>query len=109
MLNCSIKGCEECCSEVMNPQQAARWIILRACQCGAYDQRNAKECTCPRHPEHPTPITYWPRLDWWMAGGVDELTLCPAHRREVTREITLQRLRDPSMNPGGGLNPTNRH
>lgn len=107
MIECSIKGCEEICAD--DGRDLDRWVILRACHCGAYDLRDPKSCTCPAHPESKVKITYWPMLDWWLLGGVEQVILCPQHRREVYREIVLQRVLDPSMNPGGGQNPTNRH
>lgn len=99
MIECSIKGCGEFCSETLNPEGAKHWIRVRACQCGAYDLRTPKSCTCQSDPSDVVQTSYWPNLDWWMFGGVEEIILCPTHRREVLVEIVGQRNMDPSMNP----------
>lgn len=98
MIECSIHGCREFCSEVLNPEGAKRWVRLRACRCGAYDLREPKSCTCQADPSEVIPTTYWPNLDWWALGGIEEIILCPTHRRAVLVEIVDQRDRDPSMN-----------
>jgi hypothetical protein len=111
MITCSIKGCSAEISELLSTDTATmkRWIILRACRCGAFDARNKKSCTCTAEPGRIVPIQYWPNLDWWMLGGVDELTLCPDHKHLVKNEIMRQRGLDPSMDSGHLPNPTNRH
>lgn len=97
MISCSIKGCDEFVSEYLSPREiAAKWIIIRACRCGAYNIQEHKSCVC--HNDGPIPISYWPNLDWWAFGGVDEVVLCPKHRAEVYREIVGQQINDPSMN-----------
>lgn len=97
MIRCTIRGCDEFASEIFTDKALlARWIIVRACRCGAYDLKQHKSCTCKS--EGPVPISYWPNLDWWAFGGVEEVVLCPNHRREVASEIAGQRLDDPSMN-----------
>jgi hypothetical protein len=84
MLKCSIKGCIACVSETLSPPEIVkRWITITADE--------------------------WPNLDWWAFGGVDKVTFCPTHRTEIFDEIVRQRGLDPSMNPGGGPNPSNRH
>ena len=107
MIVCSIKGCKESCAN--NGRNAHRWIILRACKCGAQDLGHPRSCTCAVDPACQTPTSYWPNLDWWALGGVDEIVLCPAHKFAVYDEIIKQRAQDPSMNPGGGQDPSNRH
>lgn len=99
MLQCDIKGCKEIASETLTPIEVIKhWIILRACQCGANDLRHPKSCTC--RSEGLVPTSYWPNLDWYAFGGVDQLTLCPLHKLEVYGEILQQRGIDPGMNPG---------
>ena len=61
MLECSIKGCREMCSE-LNVEESQRWVRLRACRCGAYDLRDPRSCTCG-DPSEPF-TSYWPNLDW---------------------------------------------
>jgi|SRR6516162_203442 hypothetical protein len=101
MLNCTIAGCKECASELLTePHILARWLVLRACRCGAYDGRQQKACDCPGQAE-PFPIQYWPNLDWFALGGVEEMTLCPEHRVLVAQEIVKQRTDDASMDWGG--------
>jgi len=92
MINCSIKGCEANESEwLSDPEMLSRWVILRSCRCGAYDHRDQpKSCTCPSHPESKVPISYWPNLDWWILGGVEEIVLCPDHKELVRKEIQRQ-------------------
>lgn len=98
MITCTIKDCGEYVSEHFTEKPIlARWIIIRACQCGAYDLRNKKSCTC--RSEGPVQISYWPNLDWWAFGGVEEVILCPRHRKEIADEIIHQRNLDPGMNP----------
>lgn len=100
MKHCDIKGCHGMVSGLLSSQAArARWIEVRACRCGAWDASQQKSCTCvvDENPEIPT--TYWPNLDWFALGGVDKVTLCPRHRKEVFDEVVSQRAQDPSMNP----------
>lgn len=96
MIFCSIKGCNEFASEYLSPKEIiARWIIVRACRCGAYNIQEQKSCTCRN--DGPVPISYWPNLDWWAFGGVDEIVLCPYHRKDVFNEIAQQRSQDLGM------------
>ena len=109
MITCTISGCKEMESEnLSSPDILKHWIILRACRCGAWAANfgNPKSCTC--RSEGPVPISYWPHLDWWKFGGVDEITLCPAHKLEVMEDIIRQRGDDPSMN-SQKFNRGNRH
>lgn len=108
MIQCSIKGCEASESEYLaTPEVLDRWFRARACQCGALIDKMTP-CIC-QSPEgvHPK-ITYWPNLDWWILGGVEEVILCPDHRRLVINEIIRQQKDDPSME-SPFINPTNRH
>lgn len=100
MIRCTVKGCKEMESENLSDKAVlSHWIIIRACRCGAYSAtfQNPQSCVC--RSEGPVPISYWPNLNWWMYGGVDEIILCPAHKLEVMEEIIRQRGDDPSMNP----------
>lgn len=108
MLNCSIKGCGACISEVLGSNaELDRWFRARACRCGAaLNKMQSCVCRCPDH-VHPK-ITYWPNLDWWLMGGVEEVILCPDHRVLVAKEIVRQQGLDPSMD-SPRVNPTNRH
>jgi hypothetical protein len=111
MLECSIKGCEATESELLStrPEVLKRWVILMACRCGAYDGRNQKPCSCRADNGSVVPTTFWPNLDWWMLGGVEKVVLCPDHKTLVAHEIDRQRQRDPSMDSGTKVNPTNKH
>jgi hypothetical protein len=98
MIHCTIKGCEACASDIFTSKEdLERWVIFRACRCGAYNLAEQKSCTCKN--DGPTPISYWPNLDWFALGGVEEIVLCPEHKLEVMQEIIKQRGMDPSMNP----------
>lgn len=99
MIECTIKGCTNCVSESLSPrEELGRWIIFRACRCGAYNLAEPKSCTC--RSEGPVPISYWPNLDWYAFGGVEEITICPEHKLEIFQEIIRQRGNDPGMNSG---------
>lgn len=107
MKQCSIIGCGDFVSEAYSTKLTmSRWVVLRCCRCGAYDQGNQKSCTC--HNDGPIPTSYWPSLDWFAFGGVEEIVLCPQHKKEVMQEIIRQRCLDPSMNPER-QNPGNVH
>jgi hypothetical protein len=109
MKTCSIKGCHNFISETLSTQHMRnRWIVLRSCRCGAWDARTPKSCTCGMMEQHAVPTQYWPSLDWWAYGGVDEVILCPRHREEVMFEIIRQRNLDASMNVDRP-SPYNRH
>lgn len=110
MFECSIKGCGELVAE--RSRGVVRWLRLRACRCGAYDLREPKSCTCQADESDVIPTSYWPNLDWWTLGGVEEVILCPAHRKEVFDNIVHQRTEDPSMNrtkSSGSPDSGNRH
>jgi hypothetical protein len=112
MIECDIKGCSASESELVSPNREIlkRWVILRACLCGAYDTRTPKMCSC--HSDSLVPTSFWPNLDWWALGGVDKIILCPDHKVLVMHEIERQRGLDPSMDAAAILmrqNPTNRH
>lgn|SRR5208283_682413 len=111
MKNCDIKGCLGFISEVFAPaSMCARWLELRACQCGAWDHaKGPRACTCNPPEGTKVPTQYWPNLDWFILGGVEKVTLCPRHKLEVMGEIVRQRHLDPSMDPGDKPNPGNRH
>jgi hypothetical protein len=97
MIYCTIKGCTNCASETLTPQAIlSRWVIFRACRCGAYNLAENKSCTC--RSEGAVPVSYWPNLDWYALGGVEEIILCPDCKLEVFEEIVQQRASDPSMN-----------
>jgi len=109
MIHCTIKGCKNSVSESISlPEERAKWRIFRACRCGAFRStiQNPQVCKCRQ--DGPFPIQYWPLLDWWIFGGVDEVVLCPDCMREVYAEICKLRGLDPSMNPES-LSPGNRH
>jgi hypothetical protein len=107
MIECSIKGCDAVASEHFSePKEIARWFRARVCQCAALVDKKLS-CVC-QSPPGPLKVTYWPNLDWWILGGVEEVTLCPEHRRLVVNEIEGQRRNDPSMD-SEFPNPTNRH
>lgn len=108
ILNCCIKGCEASASTYLGePFEVARWFVARVCQCGALTDKSMA-CICSAPPGYPVHISYWPNLDWWLYGGVDEIVLCPDHRVLVTKEIVRQQGLDPSMD-SERPNPTNRH
>lgn len=111
MIECAIQGCGDCCSTLVSPDEILkRWVILKACQCRAWDGRLQKSCTCSS--DFVVPTTFWPNLDWWMLGGVESVTLCPKHKLQVLNEIVRQQIQDPSMDVaggGGGPNYGNRH
>jgi hypothetical protein len=111
MIQCDIKGCTALMSDIVSPnrEELKRWIILRACLCGAYNLKKPKPCTCRQ--EGFVPVSFWPNLDWWALGGVDKITLCPDHKVLVLHEIERQRGIDPSMDAAasGRQNPSNRH
>lgn len=98
MKRCDIKGCKESISEFFSSSRSlAKWIEIRACQCGAY--KEDKTCTCMLPDLNPAvPTSYWPNLDWFAMGGVEKVTLCPTHKKEVFDEIVHQRNLDSSMN-----------
>jgi hypothetical protein len=97
MIHCIIKGCEESASETFtSAEDLKRWVIFRACRCGAYSLTEPKSCVCQS--EGPVPISYWPNLDWWAFGGVEEIIICPDHKLEIFNEIIKQREADPTMN-----------
>jgi hypothetical protein len=106
VINCDIKGCGAFESEILGPEKLEHWIRLKACQCGAWDHRTPKSCTCQSY--GPLKTSYWPNLDWWALGGVEQITLCPDHKILVMHEIERQRGLDPSMD-SEKPNPTNRH
>lgn len=107
MLECSVKGCGALASETLgDPKELKQWAIFRACRCGAYNTSTPKSCTCSN--DGPLYITYWPNLDWYALGGVEQVTLCPDHRVLVAKEIMRQRGIDPSMN-AARLNRGNVH
>lgn len=112
MIQCDIKGCDAFESTLIagSKEKLSHWVVLRSCQCGAYDGRKPKSCTC--RSDAPVPTSFWPNLDWWALGGVDKITLCPDHKVLVMHEIERQRGLDPSMDEAhrtGRHNPTNRH
>ena len=100
MLKCYIKGCHAWVSNLVHlvsSSEIKHWIRIRACRCGAWDTRTPRSCTC--HAEDDGyPTSYWPNLDWFAFGGVEEVILCPTHKAEVMAEIARQRVSDPSMN-----------
>ena len=107
MIQCDIKGCKNFESELLSSKEVlSHWVIFRACRCGAYDHKKPKSCTCSS--EGHVKISYWPNLDWWAFGGVDQITLCPEHKLEVMREIVKQQINDPSMDQERP-SPYNRH
>jgi hypothetical protein len=106
MLQCDIKGCTDLVSEKLSSlEELKRWVILRACRCGAFDHRTPKVCVCNEKEgpldQMPVPITYWPMLDWWRFGGVEQLILCPEHKAEVMALIVHQQSLDPTMDAAG--------
>lgn len=105
-----ITGCGDWISEIFGSKQdLSRWIVIKACECGAYDTRRApKSCECRAPEDAPVPTSYWPNLDWWAFGGVEKVVLCPKHKAEVADEIKLMRFQDASMNPTQ-RDPYNRH
>jgi hypothetical protein len=116
MIDCSMEGCKETVSEILCPEVAAHWVIFRACRCGAYqatDPRRGtgKSCTCTAPEGYPVPMSYWPHLDWWILGGVEEVILCPRHKGEIARLIVYLQTHDSSMDAGGQgrIDPGNRH
>ena len=109
MIECSIKGCGAVVSEILGEDFVLKhWIMVRACRCGAWDSRNPQACKCQPPEGSRVPMSYWPNLDWWMFGGVEEVVLCPFHKSEVYDEILHQRGIDSSMNPEKP-SPYNRH
>lgn len=128
MIECSIKGCTAFATEPGRVSiirsifggkpsddraMLARWIILKPCLCGANPNAQPPEaCKCNLTCSPlwgVVPVQHWPNLDWWAMGGVDRLILCPDHRVLVAREIVRQRYDDPSMDPGGRPDRSNRH
>lgn len=110
MLKCSISGCSDFVSETLSDKAIlARWIIIRACRCAAARDK-MRACDCGKHvdTQAPVKISYWPNLDWWAFGGVDEIILCPDHRRIIANMIEGMREEDPTMNPTR-RDPGNRH
>jgi hypothetical protein len=106
MIKCTISGCDDFASETFTDKVLlSRWLIIRACRCAAATDK-MRSCTC--RSEGPVPISYWPNLDWWAFGGVEEVILCPDHRKIVANMIVEQRELDPSMNPTK-RDPYNRH
>lgn len=106
MYECSIESCGEVVAE--RGRDIERWLRLRACRCGAYNLDEPKSCTCRADESESIPTSYWPNLDWWILGGVEEVILCPIHRRQVFHEVIKQRDQDPSMNQEK-QNPGNVH
>jgi len=73
VLNCSIKGCKECCSEMLEPEKAKRWFIF-------------KPEEWPNMPDYigPSDIFSGSMKSGFHSGPV---ILCPEHRRAVYNEV----------------------
>lgn len=72
MLNCSIRGCHECCSEILDPREAKRWYTFRPED-------------WPNMPDYVGPSDIFGGLSAGFHRG--PIVLCPAHRKEVYNEI----------------------
>jgi hypothetical protein len=98
MLQCSIKGCKEIVSEIINPEVAKDWFVARA-----EDVQKAKMDVLSDAAETDAVRGFkervWPNLDWWILGGVERVVLCPKHKIEVAGEVLKLRILDPTTNP----------
>jgi hypothetical protein len=73
VLNCSIKGCKESCSEILEPRKAARWYVF-------------KPEEWPNIPDYIGPSdVFTPFLKEGFHSG--PIILCPQHRKEVYNEV----------------------